>query len=67
VSDTSGVVATKLIDGLIAGKKDLVQIIESTYHKKLKASKEEIVKALTGRVAEHHKFMLGQIKKHMAF
>jgi transposase len=26
VSDTSGVVVTKLIDGLIAGKKDLIQL-----------------------------------------
>jgi|SRR5665647_279135 len=67
VSDTSGVVATRLIDGLINGQKDISQLIESTYHKKLKAGKDDLLKALTGRVTAHHKFMLGQIKKHMAF
>ena len=67
VSDTSGVVATKLIDGLIAAKNDLTELINNSYHKKLKASKEGLLKALTGRVTEHHKFMLRQIKKHMAF
>ena len=67
VSDTSGSVATKLIDGLIAGNKNLVQLIESSYHKNLKSSKEQLLKSLTGRVTAHHKFMLRQIKKHMAF
>lgn len=67
VSDTSGAVATKLIDGLISGRNDIAKLIESSYHKKLKASKADLLKALTGRVTEHHRFMLRQIKKHMAF
>ncbi len=67
VSDTSGAVATKLIDGLIAGRKDLEKLIEETYHKKLKAGKTDLLKALTGRVTEHHRFMLRQIKSHMEF
>lgn len=67
VSDTSGAVATKLIDGLIGGRKDLEKLIEETYHKKLKAGKTDLLKALTGRVTEHHRFMLRQIKSHMEF
>jgi transposase len=67
VSDTSGAVATRLIDGLIAGRQDLAALIAESYHGKLKASKTDLLKALTGRVTEHHCFMLKQIKSHMAW
>ena len=67
VSNTSGVVATKLIDGLIAGRKDLDRLIAESYHGRLSASKELMKKALTGRLTAHHKFMLNQIKAHIAY
>jgi transposase len=67
VSNTSGVVATRLIDGLIAGRQDLPALIAESYHGRLKASKTELLQALTGRVTDHHRFMLGQIKKHMGW
>jgi transposase len=67
VSSISGVVSTKLIDALIEGKDDLEKFINSIYHKKLKASKADLLKAVTGRFTEHHRFMLKQIKKHIAF
>ena len=67
VSDTSGTVSTKLIDGLIAGKKDLDILIEECYHGKLTASKEELKEALTGRLTSHHSFMLKQMKSHIAY
>jgi transposase len=66
LSDTTGVVATKLIDGIIAGRKDLDRLIAENYHGKLKASKELLKKALEGRVTEHHKFMLKQIKMNLS-
>jgi transposase len=66
LSDTTGVVATNLIDGIIAGRKDLDKLIAENYHGKLKASKELLKKALEGRVTEHHKFMLKQIKMNLA-
>ena len=66
LSDTTGVVATKLIDGIIAGRKDLDRLIAENYHGKLKASKELLKKALEGRVTEHHKFMLKQIKANLS-
>ena len=67
VSDTSGTVATKLIDGLISGRKDLEVLINECYHGKLSASKEELRKALTGRLTPHHVFMLKQMKAHIAY
>jgi transposase len=66
VSDTSGAVATKLIDGLIAGRTDLEAMIDECYHGKMKASKAELLKAITGRMTHNHRFMLTQIKHHMA-
>lgn len=67
VVDTSGAVATKLIDGLIAGRKDLDRLINECYHGKLKASREELKEALTGRLTTHHMFMLKQMKAHIAY
>lgn len=67
VSDTSGVVATKLIDGLISGRKDLDNLVKECYHGKLTASREELKEALTGRVTSHHVFMLKQMKSHIAY
>jgi transposase len=67
VSDTSGVVATRLIDGLIAGRQDVEQLIRESYHGRLKASQADLLKALTGRLTDHHRFMLRQVKKHMGW
>jgi transposase len=67
VSDISGVVATKLIDGLMTGRIDLEVLLAESYHGKMKASKTELLKALTGRMTDHHRFMLRQIKHHMAY
>ena len=66
VSDTSGVVATALIEGLLRGRKDLEKLIEENYHGKLKSSKELIKEALTGRIIEHHKFMIKTMKSNIA-
>ena len=67
VSDTSGTVATKLIDGLISGRKDLEVLINECYHGKLAATKEELRQALTGRLTAHHIFMLKQMKAHITY
>lgn len=67
VSDTSGTVATKLIDGLVSGRKDLEVLINECYHGKLTSSKEELKEALTGRLTPHHVFMLKQMKAHIAY
>lgn len=67
VSSISGMVSTKLIDALIEGEADLEKFINSIYTKKLKATKADLLKAVTGRVTDHHRFMLRKIKKHIAF
>jgi transposase len=67
VSDTSGTVATKLIDGLISGGKDLEALINECYHGKLTATREELRQALTARLTPHHIFMLKQMKAHIAY
>ena len=67
VSDIDGVVSNRLIAGLIAGRRDLSQLIEENYHKGLKASKVDLVKAITGKLTDHHRFMLGQIQAHLEY
>jgi transposase len=65
LTDTSGVVSTKLIDGIIDGRTDLKALIDESYHKKLKAGKETLLEALTGKLTDHHRFMLQQIRSHI--
>lgn len=67
VSDMSGATAIKLIDGIISGRTDINELIEETYHGKLKASKSDLKKAMTGRLTEHHKYMLLEIKDHIKY
>jgi len=63
LSDTQGVVGTKLIDKLCASGKVTMEDIEEVYHGKLQASREEIYEACEGVVTEHHVFMLQAIKE----
>lgn len=66
LSDTSGVVATKLIDMVCAGKAVTMSDIEHVYHGKLSASKEDLYEACNGLVEEHHIYMLGIIRRDIA-
>ncbi|MBC7440433.1 MAG: IS110 family transposase [Flavobacterium sp.] len=62
VSDTQGVSANKMIDAIIDGVDDVNQLM--TYaHGRIKASKENIAKALTGKITEHYRFMLKMIRE----
>jgi len=63
LSNTSGVVGTKLIDKLVGGVQITMEEIESVYHRKLQASKEELLEACNGVITEHHSFMLRAIKR----
>lgn len=67
VSDTSGVVATKLINGLMEGREDLEEMIGENYHGKMKVSRAELLEAIRGRMTGHHRFMLRQIKSHISY
>ena len=62
VSSLSGVIATKIIDAMIEGEGNPEELAKLR-HGKMKASEEELVKALTGNLTTHHKFMLKMVKQ----
>lgn len=62
VSDLSGVIATKIIDALIEGEGTVTELAKWR-HGNMKASEEDMVKALTGGMSDHHRFMLKMVKK----
>jgi len=64
LTNVDGATGTKIIKDLIAGKTDVDQLLEH-YHGKMKASKEEVRKALEGRLTEHHQFMLRIIQQNI--
>jgi len=66
VSDTSGVTATYLINGLIQGRKDLESLVAECYHKKLQATPGQIKEAINGRLTPHHAFILKYMQKQIA-
>lgn len=62
VSNTQGVSATKIINDIIDGKDNVTNLLTHA-HGRLKASKEDIAKALTGKITSHHRFMLKMIRE----
>ena len=63
VSDVNdGVSATKIINDIIRGVTDIDKLMLHL-HGRIKANREDIRKALEGRVTEHHRFMLKIIKE----
>jgi transposase len=62
VSDTQGVSATKIINDIIDGKDEVIHLL-THIHVNVKADKNDITKALTGKITEHHRFMLKMIRK----
>jgi transposase len=65
LSNVDGAVGTKIIDDLIAGKTEVGGLLNH-YHGKIKASREEMGKALEGRLTKDHRFMLGIIKESIS-
>lgn len=66
ISDTSGVTASYLIQGLIDGRQDFDALIKECYHKKLKSSPEQIKEAIKGRLTPNNIFILKSMQKHIA-
>jgi len=62
LSKVHGVSGTRIIDALLEGQTDPV-LLASLCHGKVKAEKEEIILALEGKLTEHHKFMMGIIRR----
>jgi transposase len=57
VSDVLGQSGRAILEALVRGESDPQRLVELT-SQRLKASKEELVEALRGRVTPHHRFML---------
>ena len=65
LSKVDGVTGQKIISDIINGETDPEKLIVH-YHGGIKASKEEMVKALEGRLTPHHQFMLKVIQQSIA-
>jgi len=66
-SDTSGVTATQIINGLIAGRRDLEKLVSECYHNRLQATAKQIVEAINGRLTEHLSFILRTMQMHIEY
>jgi transposase len=64
LSDVHGATGSKIINDIIEGKVNVDELMKHI-HGKVKASREDIRKALEGRLTDHHRFMLKIIKKSM--
>lgn len=66
LSDTNGVVATKLINILCEGRNVTMHDIDQVYHKKLQCTKEELYEACNGLMTQHNITMLQMIQKNIS-
>jgi transposase len=64
VSDITGKSALKMLHALLEGQME-VKEIAALAHGRMKATTEELEQALTGRLGDHHRFLLGQSLKHL--
>jgi transposase len=62
LSDVRGASGSKIVNDIIEGKLNIDDLMKHI-HGKVKASREDIRKALEGRLTAHHQFMLRIIKK----
>lgn len=62
VSNMSGVVASRIIDDLIAGEEDINKLVLYR-HGRMEASETELAKSLKGRLTPHHRAMLQLVKQ----
>lgn len=65
LSNVDGAVGSRIIGDIIEGKTRPEELLRH-YHGKIKASREEMKKALEGRITRHHQFMLRLIKESIA-
>jgi transposase len=66
VTDVMGVSARAMLEGLIAGQKD-VQALAELAKGRLRTKRKELEAALTGWVGSHHRFLLAQQLAHIDF
>ncbi len=66
LSDTSGAVGAKIVDELLSGRDITMSFIDSVYHGKLKATKEEIFEACEGFMTKNNLYLLQLIKRDIS-
>lgn len=59
-SDVLGVSGRKMVEGLLAGEKD-VTVLADLAHNKLREKIPELQRCLQGEITEHHRFLLRQL------
>jgi transposase len=65
LTDVFGASGSKIIEDLVQGKTDPKQLIKHLIGP-IKQSKDDFVRALTGRVTQHHRFLIQQALDHIA-
>lgn len=66
VSEITGVSAMEMVGGLIEGQKG-PEVLAELARGRLRDKKPQLVAALTGRLQEHHRFILGQLLADISF
>ena len=64
LTNVDGSTGTKVINDIISGEND-AEKLSLHHHPLMKASQEEMIKALEGRVTPHHQFMLRLVKQSL--
>lgn len=62
VSDVQGASAIKIINAIVYGETNIEKLMVHV-HGKIQANREDIKKALEGKVTEHHRFMLNMSRE----
>jgi len=62
LTDVHGVSGSDIIDAILVGERNPEELVKLCKGR-IKASREDIIKALDGRLTEHHLFMLKTLKK----
>ena len=65
-TDITGASARAMLEGIIGGEGDAAALAELA-HGRMRSKREALVQALTGRVREHHRYLLAQHLMQMDF
>jgi len=66
VTDIGGMSSMEMIEQLVAGNEDAVAMA-GLARGRLKSKRQELEKALSGKVRSHHRFMLGSLLRQLQF
>src|SRR5690348_911127 len=64
ISDVLGVSGRAMVEGLLAEEPDPAALAACA-HRNIRASQQELIAALTGRIHAHHRFLLRELLQHI--